>query len=257
MRPFLLFILSTLFSVQIIAQSNTEIKDQFKSPTKIQSNVIDKTEGKAQASSRTNSNTFSTSEDALVNSKSDKFKTQPKRLIVLGDSLTEGYGVSKDSAYPAILENKLHDSGKTEWTVINAGVSGSTSASAVSRMKWIFKSKPDVVLLVLGANDGLRGFKVSETEKNLSEAIDYAKSQNVRLILGGLYMPPNYGANYTESFRKMYLDLAKKHKVVLIPFVLDKVAGNPNLNLSDGIHPNEQGHKIIADTIFKIIKEKL
>jgi acyl-CoA thioesterase-1 len=177
-----------------------------------------------------------------------------EKLVVLGDSLSEGYGVAKDSAYPAVLEKKLHDAGKTGWTVVNAGVSGSTTASAVSRMKWLFKSKTDVVLLALGANDGLRGLKPEESEKNLAAAIEYAQSQKVRVILGGLYMPPNYGKDYTDKFKKMYQDLSKKYKVFFIPFILDKVAGNPKYNLSDGIHPNEEGHKIIAENIFEAIK---
>lgn len=180
-----------------------------------------------------------------------------KKLIVLGDSLTEGYGVAKDAAFPAVLEKKLHEAGKKEWTVVNAGVSGSTTASGISRMKWLFKSKPDVVLLALGANDGLRGLKVEESQKNLSEAIKYAQEQKVRVILGGLYMPPNYGKDYTDKFKKMYESLAKQYKVTFIPFILDKVAGNPKYNLADGIHPNEEGHKIIADNVFLVLKGAL
>lgn len=180
-----------------------------------------------------------------------------KKLIVLGDSLTEGYGVSKAAAYPALLEKKLHDSGKKDWVVVNAGVSGSTTASAISRMKWLFKSKPDVVLLVLGANDGLRGLKIEDSEKNLGAAIEFANQQKIRIILGGLYMPPNYGIAYTDKFKKMYSSLAVKYKLTFIPFVLDKVAGNPKYNLTDGIHPNEEGHKIIAENIFQILKGAL
>jgi len=179
-----------------------------------------------------------------------------KKLIVLGDSLTEGYGVAKGAAYPALLEQKLKKSGK-DWRVMNSGVSGSTTASAVSRMKWLFKSKPDVVLLVLGANDGLRGLKVADTQKHLAEAIEYAQKQKVRVILGGILMPPNYGADYTEQFKKMYSSLASKYRITLIPFILDKVGGNPKYNLADGIHPNEEGHKIIAENIFKVLKEAL
>ena len=182
------------------------------------------------------------------------FSFAQKKLIVLGDSLSEGYGVAKDAAYPAVLEKKLHDAGKKEWTVINAGVSGSTTASGVGRMKWVFKNKPEVVLLALGANDGLRALKVEESEKNLAAAIEYAQKEKVRVILGGLYMPPNYGKDYTGKFKKMYEDLAKKYKVTFIPFILDKVAGNPKYNLADGIHPNEEGHKIIAENIFKAIQ---
>ncbi|MGZ3771556.1 MAG: arylesterase [Bdellovibrio sp.] len=181
-----------------------------------------------------------------------------KKLVVLGDSLTEGYGVSKEAAYPALLEKKLHDAGKKEWSVVNAGISGSTTASALPRLKWLLKSsKPDAVLLVLGANDGLRGIKIEEITKNLSDALEYGAKQNVRMILGGLYLPPNYGKDYSEKFKKMYEHLAKKYKVTFIPFILENVAGNPKLNLPDGIHPNEEGHKIIAENIFKVLKGSL
>ncbi|MBK7960189.1 MAG: arylesterase [Bdellovibrionales bacterium] len=178
------------------------------------------------------------------------------KLIVLGDSLTEGYGVSKDSAFPAILEEKIKASGKN-WTVVNAGVTGSTTASAVSRLKWLLRAKPDAVLVILGGNDGLRGIKVVESQKNLSAAIEMIQKEKKKVILGGLYMPPNYGLEYTAQFRKMYADLAKKYSVPLIPFILEKVAGDPNFNQSDGIHPNEKGHKIIAETIFSSLKEYL
>lgn len=179
---------------------------------------------------------------------------QNKKLVVLGDSLTEGIGVAKDSAYPALVEKKIHDSGKKEWTVVNAGVSGSTTASAVGRLKWLFKSKPDLLLIVMGANDGLRGLKIDESQKNLAVAIEFAQAQKVPVVLGGLYVPPNYGKDYTEKFKKMYQDLAKKYKTPLIPFILDKVAGDPKYNQADGIHPNEAGHKIIADTVYQEIK---
>jgi len=179
---------------------------------------------------------------------------QNKKLVVLGDSLTEGIGVAKESAYPALVEKKIHESSKKDWTVINAGVSGSTTASAMGRMKWLFKSKPDLLLIVLGANDGLRGLKIEETQKNLAQAIEFAQAQKVPVILGGLYVPPNYGKDYAEKFKKMYLDLSKKYKTPLIPFILDKVAGDPKYNQADGIHPNEAGHKVIADTVYPEIK---
>ncbi len=180
-----------------------------------------------------------------------------KKLIVLGDSLTEGYGVAKEAAFPAVLEKKLHEVGKKEWTVVNAGVSGSTTASGLSRMKWVFKSKPQAVILALGANDGLRGLKIEDSQKNLAQAIEYAQSQKVLVILGGLYMPPNYGKSYTDRFKSMYESLAKRYKLTFIPFILDKVAGNPKYNLADGIHPNEEGHKIIAENVFAVVKGAL
>jgi acyl-CoA thioesterase-1 len=200
---------------------------------------------------------FIFSSSLFAQTESTKASAAQKKLVVLGDSLTEGYGVAKDSAFPAVLEKLLHEAGKKEWTVINAGVSGSTTASALSRMKWLFKTKPQVVFLALGANDGLRGIKTTASEKNLADAIEYAQKENVKIILGGLYMPPNYGAQYTRDFKKIYQDLAKKYKLSFVPFILDKVAGDPKYNLADGIHPNEAGHKIIAETVFKSVKGAL
>ncbi len=176
-----------------------------------------------------------------------------QKLVVLGDSLTEGYGVSHEAAYPFLLEKKLQAAG-FKWSVINAGVSGSTTASAPSRLKWLLKTKPAAVLLVLGANDGLRGLKPVESEKNLANAIELLQKEKVKVILGGLYMPPNYGKDYTEQFKKIYSSLAKKYKIPLVPFVLENVAGDPKLNQADGIHPNEEGHKVVAEHIFQSIK---
>lgn len=180
-----------------------------------------------------------------------------KKLVVLGDSITEGYGVSKTAAFPALVEKKLHDFGKKDWVVINAGISGSTTASALPRLKWQLKANPTVVMLALGANDGLRGFKVEEIKKNLADTIEYAAKHKVRIILAGIYLPPNYGKAYTEQFKNMYSSLAKKYRLTFIPFILNGVAGNPKLNLPDGIHPNEEGHKVIAENVFTAIKDTL
>jgi acyl-CoA thioesterase-1 len=180
-----------------------------------------------------------------------------KKLIILGDSLSEGYGVSKDLAYPALLEIKVKTELKKNYKIINASVSGSTTASAVGRLKWLIKQKPDLIFLFLGANDGLRGLKLEDSEKNLAQAIELVQKENVKVILGGLYLPPNYGKDYTEKFKKIYTSLAVKYKLPLVPFVIDKVAGDPRYNLTDGIHPNEEGHKIIANTIYEAIRNLL
>jgi acyl-CoA thioesterase-1 len=180
-----------------------------------------------------------------------------KKLIVLGDSLSEGYGVEKSTAYPALLEKKINSELKKNYQIINAGVSGATTASALGRMKWLIKQRPDFIFLVLGANDGLRGLKLDDSEKNLAVAIEFAQKEKVKVILGGLYMPPNYGKDYTEKFKGIYVRLAGKYKIPFVPFVLDKVAGDPKFNLADGIHPNEEGHKIIAETIYQAIQKLL
>lgn len=177
-------------------------------------------------------------------------------MVFLGDSLTEGLGVKKEDAFPALIEKKLIASGRP-WDVVNSGVSGSTTASAVSRMKWALRSKPQIIVLALGANDGLRGLKTEETKKNLAEAIDLANKEKIKVILCGLYMPPNYGKKYTEDFKKIYQELSKNKKVPLIPFLLDKVAGDSQLNQGDGIHPNEKGHQVIADTVYQFLLKEL
>ncbi len=177
----------------------------------------------------------------------------PKKIIVLGDSLTEGYGVAQTAAFPALLQNKIL-ADKLNWILTASGSSGSTSAAGLSRIKWIAKNKPDIVLLLLGSNDGLRGLKTSETEKNLNATVEWAKSQNIQIILGQLYMPPNYGKKYTDDFAKIYSSVAKKNKISLIGFLLEQIAGKPEFNLADGIHPNEKGHKIIADNMYKELK---
>lgn len=182
--------------------------------------------------------------------------TPQNKLVILGDSLTEGLGVARSAAFPGHLEKKLQAAGKN-WVVINAGISGATSASAPSRMRWQMKSKPHVVILALGANDGLRGLDLSSTEKNLGDAIAIAQKENVRVILAGMMLPPNYGAQYAKKFKEMYVHLGQKYKLVKIPFLLEGVAGDPKLNLPDGIHPNEKGHEIIAEHVYSAIKDLL
>lgn len=180
----------------------------------------------------------------------------PKKLLILGDSLTEGFGVAKEAAFPALVEKRIQESGK-KWIVINAGVSGSTTASGVKRLQWQIKSKPDLMILALGANDGLRGLSIAQTEKNLSDTIEIAVKEKIKVILVGMFLPPNYGAVYSKDFGAMYDRLAKKYKLKKIPFLLEGVAGVPSLNLADGIHPNEKGHSLIAETVFKNIRGDL
>lgn len=176
-----------------------------------------------------------------------------KTLVIIGDSLTEGYGVAKEKAYPALLEGKLKASGK-DWKVVNSGVSGSTAASALGRVKWALKSKPDLVMIALGANDGLRGVRVETTKKHLDDAMAELKKSNIPIIVGGMQMPANFGAEYAKNFKTMFLDLAKKYNATLVPFLLEGVAGDPKLNQADGIHPNEEGQKILAETVYKHVQ---
>ena len=183
--------------------------------------------------------------------------TSLKKMVFLGDSLTEGYGVDASSTYTHLLQEKFENN-KIHWNVVNAGISGSTTASAVSRINWILKGniKPDLFIIILGANDGLRGQKVSGVKKNLSDSIDILLQQKIPVILGQVQVPPNYGKEYSESFKNIYPQLAKEKKIPLMPFILEKVAGVPELNIEDGIHPNEKGHKIIFEQVFKYLEKE-
>lgn len=180
-----------------------------------------------------------------------------QNLVIIGDSLTEGYGVEASQSYPALLESKIKNSGKN-WKVINHGISGSTSASAASRVRWVLKNPPKIVIIALGANDGLRAVKPEATEKNLDEAIQLLKQNNIKVFLSAMKVPPNYkGGSYIQKFENLYPSLAKKHKIPLIPFILDGVAGKSEFNLADGIHPNAKGHEVVAENIFKAISSSL
>ncbi|MEK6628439.1 MAG: arylesterase [Bdellovibrionota bacterium] len=173
----------------------------------------------------------------------------------MGDSLTEGYGVAQEAAFPQLIQAKFKEKAKdkNQWEIKASGSSGSTSASTLSRLKWISKDKPDVVFILMGSNDGLRGLKIEETEKNLDAALTWAQKEKIKIILGQLHVPPNYGKEYAKKFSEIFPRLAKKHKISLAPFLLDKVGGVPNLNQPDGIHPNEKGHQIVADNIYNFL----
>jgi acyl-CoA thioesterase-1 len=179
-----------------------------------------------------------------------------KTILFLGDSLTEGYQLSKEEAYPALVETELK---KTipDIKVLNGGVSGATSASGLKRMDWYLKAKPEFMVLALGANDGLRGLKIENTEKNLISVIEKAQERNITVILAGMKMPTNYGEPYRSQFEQMYPRLAKKYNLKLVPFILEGVGGIPKLNLADGIHPNPEGHKIMAQTMLKVLRPLL
>jgi acyl-CoA thioesterase I len=176
------------------------------------------------------------------------------RIVVLGDSLTAGYGLLELQAYPALLQDKLNAEGYG-WEIVNAGVSGDTSAAARQRLDWALnQGNVRILVLALGANDGLRGLPVSEMKKNLAAIIEGAHDRGIAVLLAGMEAPPNFGPEYTVSFRQVYRDLAKQYKVTLLPFLLDKVAGESTLNQSDGIHPNVEGERIVADTVWTVLK---
>ena len=178
-------------------------------------------------------------------------------ILFLGDSLTEGLGVTKEDAFPKLVETMIQSELKKDVTIINGGVSGSTTSDGLDRLKWYIRKKPSMVFLALGANDGLRGLDLKQSQENLEEIIKYAQESNAKVLLAGMLIPPNYGPAYSEDFRKMYEQLKNKYKLKSMDFLLVDVAGNKELNQADGIHPNEQGHKIIAKNVFEFLKEEL
>ena len=183
------------------------------------------------------------------------FSPAPKTIIFFGDSLTAGYGLSKDQAFPALIEQRLTKKG-ADYKVVNAGLSGETSAGGLGRIDWVLNQPVDIFVLELGANDGLRGLPLEQTRKNLQGIIDKVKSKfpGVKVVIAGMMVPPNLGNDYTKEFQAIFPDLAKKNEATLIPFLLDGVAGIENLNLPDGIHPNAEGHQIVAGNVMKAIE---
>ena len=178
----------------------------------------------------------------------------PKVILFFGDSLTAGYGLAQDEAFPALIGKKFNQSGKST-KVVNAGLSGETTAGGLSRIDWILRQPVDIFVLELGANDGLRGLPLDQTEKNLQAIIDKVRKKypSVKIVLAGMMVPPNMGPEYTARFKRIFPELAKKNNLVLIPFLLEDVAGKEELNQPDGIHPNTEGHKIVANNVYKVL----
>lgn len=180
------------------------------------------------------------------------------RILAIGDSLTEGYGITKEASYPAILQNLLREADLPAAVVVNAGTSGATSAFGLKTLRFhLKKTKPDLVILALGANDGLRGLSTKDSEKNIAATIVAAKAAGCKILLVGMQAPPNYGQKFPAEFAAIFPKLAKEHGIPLLPFLLDNVAAEPKLNLPDGIHPNEEGYKIIAKQLVKPVQEAL
>jgi acyl-CoA thioesterase I len=177
-------------------------------------------------------------------------------IVAFGDSLTQGHILPEKEAYPAQLEAKLKSEGHAI-KVMNAGINGETSSGALSRVKWILSLRPDIVILETGANDGFRGIKPDLIEKNISEIIRLFKENGITVVLAGMQMLSNMGAEYTRDFRAIYPRVAREHDVILIPFILEGVAGEPELNLPDGIHPTAKGHRMVADHVFPFVMEAI
>lgn len=179
-----------------------------------------------------------------------------KTIVFFGNSLTAGYGLDPSQAFPALVQQKL-DSLNLPYRVVNAGVSGETTSGGNARIDWILKQPLDMFVLELGANDGLRGIALNETKKNLQAIIDKVKAKNpeATIVIAGMLMPPNMGEQYTSQFRAIYPDLAKENNLPLIPFLLQGVGGESKYNQADGIHPTAEGHKIVAETVWQVLKD--
>ena len=177
-------------------------------------------------------------------------------VVALGDSLTAGLGVAPDEAYPALLQARLRREGLA-YRVVNAGVSGDTSAGGRRRVDWVLRSKPDVAIVALGANDGLRGLPVDDLRRNLEAIVRQLQAAGVRVLLVGMKVPPNYGQEYARAFAAVFSDVARRTSVPLVPFLLDGVAGEARLNQADGIHPTAEGQRVIAGVLWPHLRRLL
>ncbi|HET8859944.1 arylesterase [Marivirga sp.] len=194
-----------------------------------------------------------------VKEKTTEKEEQKNNIIFFGNSLTAGYGVEAEEAFPGLIQKRL-DSLGYDYNVINAGVSGETTASGLSRVEWVVKRQPvEIFILELGGNDGLRGIKPEETNKNLTAIIDKVREihPKVKILLAGMLVPPNMGQAYASEFQKLFPKIAEEKNVNLIPFLLKDVGGEANLNQPDGIHPTPEGHKIVAETVWEYLKPML
>jgi acyl-CoA thioesterase-1 len=175
------------------------------------------------------------------------------RIVFLGDSLTAGYGLEKEESVPSLIQKRLRENGYPH-EVVNAGVSGDTSAGGLSRLDWSLEGDVQILIVELGGNDGLRGLPVAGLKQNLTEIITRARARGISVVLTGMEAPPNFGQAYTSEFRDVYRQLAREHEVTFVPFYLEGVAGIPNLNIADGIHPNAEGSRIIEKTMWATLE---
>jgi len=188
----------------------------------------------------------------------DPASENSKTILFFGDSITAGYGLETEEAFPYLIQQKL-DSLGYNYTAINAGISGETTAGGLNRIDWVFKQNVEIFILELGANDGLRGVPLTETRSNLKKMLNFVQEKNpeTKIILAGMQIPPNLGNEYTAEFRTMYSNLAEEEGVHLIPFILEGVAGNPDLNQPDGIHPTAAAQPILVENIWTVLEPLL
>jgi acyl-CoA thioesterase-1 len=176
--------------------------------------------------------------------------------VFLGDSLTAGLGLDQSQSFPALIGQRLASEGY-DYEIVNAGVSGDTSAGGLRRLDWSLDGDVKVLVVALGANDGLRGLSPGELKKNLAAVLERAAAKGVTVVLAGMEAPPNFGAEYTRQFRNVYTDLAQQYRVRFVPFLLQGVAGEASLNQRDGIHPNARGAQLVADLVWAELKPVL
>ncbi len=187
---------------------------------------------------------------------SAELRAERPKIVAFGDSLTAGFGVSAEESYPAQLQRKLDQAGY-RYQVINAGVSGDTTAGGVRRIDWVLKSRPRIVIVELGANDGLRGLDLKETRSNLEQILQRLRAAGVTVVLTGMKLPPNYGAEYEGRFTALYGDLARRYDATHLPFFLEGVAAHPALNQADGIHPTGEGYRLVVDHLMPVLEPLL
>ena len=195
---------------------------------------------------------------AFVVSPSLSDQSEKKTILFFGDSLAAGFGIDPDLAFPALIQKKIDALG-WDFTVINAGLSGETTAGGVRRIDWVLQRKIDLLFLELGGNDGLRGIDLGSTKANLQKIIDRTRAiyPDVRVVLAGMQIPPNMGPEYIQRFRAIYPEIADEKEVALLPFLLKDVGGKKKLNLADGIHPTPEGHNIVAESVWEIMRPVL
>ena len=193
-----------------------------------------------------------------VTSENAEKENEEKVILFFGNSLTAGMGLDTEEAFPAVIQEKI-DSLDLPYQVVNAGLSGETTASGRNRVDWVLNQQVDIFVLELGANDGLRGIPLEETRRNLQAIIDTVREENpeAEIVLAGMQIPPNLGEEYTRGFRNIFPELAEKNNIELIPFLLEDVAGNPALNQQDGIHPTAEGYEIVAENVWEVLKPML
>ena len=178
-----------------------------------------------------------------------------KTVVVLGDSIAAGYGVEREQAYPALLQEKI-DAAGLPFSIVDAGVSGDTTADGLGRVDWLLQRKIDVLILELGGNDGLRGIPIATMQSNLQAIIDRARKKYpaIKIVIAGMKMPGNLGPDYVDAFAKVFPEIARKNRAALVPFLLEGVGGDASLNQADGIHPTAEGHKLLAENVWKVLK---